>query len=117
MAIINKLLDKLTDYIKVRGEKLKLDIIAQTSRLLAHLVSFLAIAVILFFIVIFLSLALSAYLNDALRSPHLGYLIVAGIYLIFFLGIIILLRSNKMQAWLETFFLNLSENISDNNEQ
>lgn len=117
MAIVNKLLDKVTDYIRVRGEKLKLDIIAQTSRMLAHLVTFLCIAVILIFLLIFLSFALSAYLNTILNSPHLGFLIVAGIYLIFLIGMIILLRSNKMQAWLETLFINLTENIADENEQ
>lgn len=116
MAIINKLLDRVTDYIRVRGEKLKLDIIAQTSRLLAHFVTFLCIAVIVLFMLIFLSLALGAYLNAVLNSPHLGYLIVAGIYLIFLFAMIILLRSNKMQAWLETLFINLTENISDDHE-
>lgn len=117
MAIINKLVDKLTDFIRVKGEKIKLDIIAQVSRLLAHFVAFLTLAVIGLFLITFLSFALSAYLNYLLDSPHYGYLIVSGFYLIVFIVILLLLRSNKIQTWLETLFVNLSESISDDYEE
>jgi len=109
MSVFNKLIEKVSEYIRLRGEKLKLDIIAQVSRLLAHLVAFMTIALIALFLVIFLSLALGAYLNAVLESPHLGYLIVAGIYLIILILIVLLLRSNKIQNWLEALFISLSE--------
>ncbi|MEQ8472094.1 MAG: phage holin family protein [Marinoscillum sp.] len=116
MALINKLVDRLSDYIKLKGERLKLDIIAQVSRLLAHFVGFMTIAVIGVFLLIFLSMALSAYLNNLLDSSHYGYLIVSGIYLIILIVIIILLRSNRMQRWLETLFVRLSQNIQEEYE-
>ncbi|MEQ9303946.1 MAG: phage holin family protein [Marinoscillum sp.] len=113
MALINKLVDKLSDYIKLKGERLKLDIIAQVSRLLAHFVAIMCIAVIGLFLMVFLSMTLSAYLNALLDSPHYGYLIVSGIYLILLILVILLMRSNRIQLWLETLFVNLSESIQD----
>lgn len=117
MAVINKLVDRISEYIRLKGDKLKLDIIAQVSRLLAHFVAFLTIALVGLFLLIFLSFALSAYLNYVLDSPHLGYLIVAGVYLIGLIGILLLLRTNKLQIWLETLFINLSESLEDENAE
>ncbi|WP_421872786.1 phage holin family protein [Marinoscillum sp.] len=115
MAVFNKLVDKISEYIRLKGEKIKLDIIAQVSRLLAHFVAFLTIGLIGLFLLIFLSLALSAYLNSVLESPHFGYLIVGGVYFIVLIIIILLLRSNRLQSWLETLFVNLSETIEQEN--
>ncbi len=117
MSVINKLVDKLSEYIRLKGEKLKLEIIAQVAKLLAHFVAFLTIAIIGLFLLVFLSMALSAYLNMILDSPHLGYLIVAGFYLVMLLIIFFLLRSNKIQKWLEALFVNLSETIAEQNEE
>ena len=117
MSIINKLVDKLSEYIRLKGEKLKLDIIAQVSRLLAHFVALLTMAVIGLFLLVFLSLALGNYLNYLMESPHYGYLIVAGGYLILLIIIFLLLRTNKIQRWLEATFVKFSENISDQSDE
>ncbi|MEQ8338132.1 MAG: phage holin family protein [Cyclobacteriaceae bacterium] len=114
MSLINNLLDKLTEYIRLKGEKLKLDIIAQVSRLLAHVLAFLFLGIIAFFLFIFLSLALGGYLNVLLESEYYGYLIVAGVYLILLISIFLLLRTNRIQNWLESVFINISENIDIN---
>lgn len=116
MSLINKLLDKLSEYIRLKGEKLKLDIIAQVSRLLAHLLAFLFLVIIAFFLFIFLSLAAGAYLNVLLESEYYGYLIVAGVYLVLLIIIFLMLRTNRIQNWLESVFINISENM-DTDEQ
>ena len=115
MSVINKLVDKLSEYIRLKGEKIKLDIIGQVSKLLAHFVAFLTMGLVFLFLLVFLSFALSAFLNAILESPHYGYLIVGGIYLFILIIIITLLRTNKLQGWLETFFVNLSESIEQEN--
>lgn len=113
MSIFNSVIEKINEYIRVRGEKLKLDIITHVSRILAHFVAFLTIAVIGLFFLIFISIALGTYLNYILDSYFLGYLIVSGIYLLALIAIILLLKSKKLQNWLETLFINLSENTED----
>lgn len=111
MSIINNLLDKLSAYIQVRGEKIKLDIIAQVSKLLAHFVGFLLVGLVGFFFFVFGSIALGAFLNELLESVYYGYLILTGFYLLLLIIVLLLLRSRKIQKWLEAFFVNLSENI------
>ena len=110
MSLINKLLDKLTEYLRLKGEKLKLDIISQVSRIMAHVLAFLFLGIIAFFLFIFLSLALGAYLNELLESEYYGHLIVAGVYLVLLITIFLLLRTNRIQNWLEATFIKISEN-------
>ena len=116
MSIINNLLDKVSEYIRIRGEKLKLDIITQVSKILAQFIVLGSIALIFLFLIVFLSLALGAYLNALLESPHYGYLIVSGIYLLMLLGLFLLLRSNKMQNWLEELFINMTDAIEEDEQ-
>jgi high-affinity Fe2+/Pb2+ permease len=113
MSIINNLLEKLSSYIKVKGEKIKLDIIAQVSKLLAHFVAFLLVGLVGFFFFVFGSIALGAYLNEVLDSVYFGYLILTGFYLILLLIVILLLKTKKIQKMLEAFFVNLSENMNE----
>lgn len=112
MSLINNLLDKLSAYIQLKGEKIKLDIIAQVSKLLAHFVAFLLVGLIGFFFFIFGSIALGAFLNELLESVYYGYLILAAFYLVLMLVIFLLIRTKKIQKWMEAFFINLSENTN-----
>lgn len=116
MSILNNLLDKVSNYIRLKGEKLKLEVIAQVSRLLAHFVAFMLIVMIGLFMLVFLSVATGAYFNSLLESTFLGYLIVAGFYLVLMITIILLLRTNRLQNWLEALFIKFSESISEKDE-
>lgn len=113
MSLINNLLDKLSGYIQTKGEKIKLDVIAQVSKLLAHFVAFLMVGLVGFFFFIFGSITLGAFLNEVLESVYLGYLILTGFYFILLIIIVLLLKTSKIQNWMEAFFVNLSENLSD----
>ena len=112
MSLINNLLDKLSAYVQLKGEKIKLDIIAQVSKLLAHFVAFLLVFLVGFFFFIFGSIALGAFLNQLLESVYYGYLILTGFYLVMLILIFLLIRTKKIQKLLEDFFINLSENLN-----
>lgn len=116
MAIVNLLVDKLTGYIRIKGEKLKLEIIAIVAKLLAHLVAFLMLGFIGFFLLVFLSISLGAYLNMVLESTFWGYVIVSGIFFIFFLAVVLLLKSQKIQNWLEAAFIRISDTVPNEDE-
>jgi hypothetical protein len=109
MSIVNNLIDKISEFIRLKGESLKLDIITQASKLLAQFIVISLVSIIFLFLLVFLSLALSAYFNMLLESVYLGYLIVAGIYVLLLFGVIILLRSNVLQTWLEQMFMAITE--------
>lgn len=117
MPVINKLLDKITEYLRLKGEKLLLDVIARVSRILAYVMAFMVLGVIIFFLFVFLSLALGSYLNELLNSAYYGYLIVAGIYLLISIVIFLLLQTNKIQQWLEALLIRISENKFDDDDE
>lgn len=117
MSLINKVVDKITEYAKLKGERIKLEIIAYVAKLLAQFISFLMVGVIALFLLTFLSLAIGAYLNMKLSSPHLGYLIVALFYFIGLIAVLLIWRSNKMQKWLESLFVKLGEGLNSQDDE
>lgn len=123
MSIFNKLTEKLTEYLRLKGEKLKLEIISQVARLLAYFAIIMLIGLISLFLFVFLSLAASAYINLLLDSSYLGHLILAGFYLLCLFVLMLFLKSNKLQIWLEALFIrfgeggNESENLNDDTDE
>jgi len=116
MSIKNILIEKITEFLKVRGEKLKLDIITQVSKILSQFIVLASIGVVIVFLLIFLSIGLGAYFNQVLDSSFGGYYIVSAIYFAILIGLIILMRSNRVQDWLESMFIGVS-NIEEEDEQ
>lgn len=113
MALANKLVDRISEFIRLKGEKLKLDIIAKVAKILSLFVTFLIIFIFGVFFIMFLSFALSEFLNTLLDSEYLGYLITSGIYMILLIIVVIIFRSHKMQKWLETVFVSFGEDINE----
>jgi type VI protein secretion system component VasK len=105
---INKLVDKLTDYIKLKGEQLKLEVMSQVARVLAYVIMFIAIGLVASFLGLFGALTLAVVLNYWLESVFLGYVIVSGLLLIVLIILILLLKSQKMQKWLENMIVKMS---------
>lgn len=115
MSLINNVLDRISAYIQVKGEKIKLEVMAKMATFLGHFVAFLLLFLVGFFFFVFASIALGAYLNMILQSVYLGYLIISGFYFILAIILILLIRTRKFQKWLEVLFIQLSEN-SDTDE-
>lgn len=107
---ISKLKETFTEYIRVKFELFKLDLTEHLSNVLAQMIAYLVILVISGLVVTFLSIALAHFLNSLFQNEAIGYLIVAGIYLIFLLLVFFLLKSGKLKAFFEA---KLMENISN----
>jgi hypothetical protein len=77
-----KLVEKVSEYIKVRKELAILKTVDKGSQLFANFIS--DILVLLFAVLAFLfgSFALSFYLSEILGHSYIGFLIVAGFYLL-----------------------------------
>lgn len=110
---INKIKETLSGYIKVKIELLKLDITEHISKILSQVIAFLIIFIIAMFVLAFASFALANFLNDRLGNSYGGYLVLAGVYLIFLMAIFYLLRSGKLKQYLES---NIIEGISEDEE-
>lgn len=109
VLLFQKLIDKITEYVKVKGEQIKLEVMGHVARILAHAITFILLGLIGLFFGFFVMLTLSVYLNVVLESEYLGYLIVTGFLFIILTIIVLLLKSGKAQRWLESLILKMSE--------
>lgn len=115
---ISKLKETFTEYIRVKFELFKLDIAEQLSNVLAQMIAYVVILLISGLMITFLSIALANFLNTFFVGEAIGYLIVAGIYLLFLLLVFYLLKSGKLKSFFESKLMeNISKENSKENEQ
>lgn len=77
-----KLIEKVTEYVKVRKELALLKTVDKGSQLFANLLTDGLVLILAVLAVLFGSFALGFYLSDVLQNSYGGFLIVAGIYLL-----------------------------------
>jgi hypothetical protein len=87
---INKVKDDIRDYIEVRFDLLRLQIAENLSRILSKTATIVIMGYLLFFILLFLSLAAGYYCATLLGSNELGFLCVAGFYTLILILFIVL---------------------------
>ncbi len=106
---ITTLIEKLEEYLKVKGEQLKLELMGHTAKVLSYAVTFSLVALIALFLFFFIYLTLAVYLNSVLNSEFYGYLIVSGIILLKLLILVLLLKSGRIQKWIESIIVKIGE--------
>lgn len=105
--------NRITEYIKVKGQQVKLEIISHLARFLSRLLVIGFLGVLGLFLIFFMSFGLSALLNQFFESAYLGYLIVAGIYLLVILLISLFNKKGVIQRWIEVFILNANDQMEE----
>ena len=106
---IERLIDSVLDYLKVKADILKLDIIERISGLVAFLISFLIIFIGSLFFIAFASLTIGSLLNEILESSYLGYAIVTTVYFIMLMIVVYFLRSGRLQKTIESIVVSAME--------
>lgn len=115
---IGKLKETFTEYIRVKFELFKLDLTEHLSNVLAQMIAYLVILIISGLVVTFLSIALAHYLNTYFQNESIGYLIVAGIYLLLLMLVFYFLKSGKLKAFFEAKLMeNISKETSNDDEE
>lgn len=79
----NKLTETVSAYIETRIELLKLDFQEQAVTFIAKALSWAMIGLCALAFLLFISFGISSLVNQWLESSYLGYMIVAGVYLLF----------------------------------
>lgn len=77
-----KIIEKVTEYIKVRTELTLLKTVDKGSQLFANFLTNGLVLILTILAFLFGSLALGFYLSEVLNNSYGGFLIVAGIYLL-----------------------------------
>jgi hypothetical protein len=106
---VGDIIEKITEYIQIKTELIKLKLVGYISRVLANVLAFVFIAIIAFFFIFFLSFSLGSYLNTYFESEYLGHLVVTGFYLLLIIIIFLLAKTGKIQSWLENLILKIAE--------
>ncbi len=99
---------KIEEYVQNRISLLKLQMVEKASRLIAMLFSGLVIALLFFFILLFISIMGGYYFAQLTGSLFIGFGIISAFYIIVLL-VVIKLRKNVIEKWvinivIRTFF-------------
>jgi hypothetical protein len=83
----------ITDYLGARIRLLKFEVFEKTAIIAATLFSSFVIAMLAFFLLFFLSIALGFYFGAVFESYGTGFLMVTGLYLIILIPFIVFRKS------------------------
>ena len=79
------LFSKTTDYLETRTEMLKLKATGKVSEMASSVVAMIVIAGVSCMVIIFLNISIAIWLGSILNQLYLGFLAVAGFYLLLLL--------------------------------
>tara|TARA_R110002012_G_scaffold94666_3_gene229119 strand:+ start:13778 stop:14158 length:381 start_codon:yes stop_codon:yes gene_type:complete len=98
---IDELIDSVTEYVRIKIELVKLNMIEELSGILAQLIALFLILTVFMFFMFFGSITLSTFLNYLWSSAYLGYGAVTCFYLLALLFFVYLLQSGKLKDAVE----------------
>ncbi len=106
---IGNITERITEYVQIKTEQIKLTVITCVSRVLADVIFLFFVSVAGLFFIFFLSFSLGSYLNTLFESDFSGHLLVAAFYFVLITIMILLMKTRRIQGWLEDFILNIVE--------
>jgi hypothetical protein len=112
-GFINENVSLLKEYVEVRLELIKLRTVRMASRTLSILLTGFIIIMLSLFILLFLGLTFSAWINALTGSAIAGYAATAGLYLLLLL-LVIAFRKPLLQNPLIRIFI--AENMKEEEE-
>ena len=110
----NDIKNDIQEYLEIKLDMIRLHMAENLSRILSSAASAAIIGYILFFILLFISIAAGYFFSSLLHSNELGFLLVAGFYIL--LLIVFLLFGKKIverpiiKAVIKLFFQKYSDN-------
>ncbi|WP_425392803.1 phage holin family protein [Ekhidna sp.] len=104
-----KVIENIVEFIEVKTEQIKLRIIARVARMLSGVMALSMLAILGFFFLFFLSFAFAEMINVVMDHTYYGYLIIAGVYFLVIILVVILVKSRKLQKWIEVLIIKLEE--------
>ncbi|WP_462247581.1 phage holin family protein [Ekhidna sp.] len=104
-----QVIDNIIEFIEVKTEQIKLKIIAKVARMLSGVIAISMLGLFSLFFLFFLSFAFAEIINQSLNSAFWGYLIIAGAYLLVIILIVLLLKTKKLQKWIEAMIMKIEE--------
>jgi hypothetical protein len=110
---LNEMVDDVKEYINIKFNIIKLTVAENVANLLANLITNGAVILFFLFFLLFGSISLGFYMATLVDSYALGFLIVAGIYLVFGLIIMATKESYIEKPLINKFILNFFKDPRD----
>ncbi|MEM9325193.1 MAG: phage holin family protein [Bacteroidota bacterium] len=107
--MITKLIDKISELIKLKLDQFKLEAQGHIASVAARIVVFLAFLVLVSFALLFLGLTLAFALNEWWDSAYLGFLAVAGLLIIFIVLLGVVAKSQSLAKAIERSIIETSQ--------
>lgn len=104
MSNIAEILKTLKDIIEIRIQMIKNEIKERISSLITRVIVLVLMGLTALFTLLFASFSLAFYLSEISRSAFMGFLYVAGLYLLIFIILYFVRNSLKLQASLKSSF-------------
>src|SRR5690554_6193176 len=98
MSNIADILNTVKNLVDVRLEMIQAGIRKRITSLVTRIVILAVMGVVGLFLLLFASFSLAFYLSEISRSPFLGFLYVAGIYLVILIVLYFIRNSLQLQA-------------------
>ena len=111
---INNIRKDIQEYIEVRVDLLRLHLAENLSRLSSSAVSAVILGYLLFFILLFLSFAAGYFFASLLHSNELGFLCIAGFYVLVLLIFLVLRKRIIEKPIIKSVMRLLFPKFSDN---
>ncbi|MBK6482610.1 MAG: hypothetical protein IPG01_05630 [Chitinophagaceae bacterium] len=93
MNQVEALLKELKDYISLRLQITQLKYSSKTSLVTSSVLTYMLISMVVFFFVLVLTIGIALWMGNLLGEWYLGFLIMAGIYLL--IGLVIFTFRNR----------------------
>lgn len=104
------------EYLENRVDELKIGFVEKTSAIISNVLAGILIAVIFSFFVILGSIGLALWLGSELENAWLGFLLVAGFYLVFGLIVWLIRGTIIRRPVMNTLIRQLFKNDDDNDQ-
>lgn len=98
MSKISEVVNTIKNLIDVRLEMIQEEIRTRITSLVSRIAILVLMGIFALFLLLFASFSLAFYLSEVTRSPFLGFLYVAGIYLVILIILYFVRNSLQLQA-------------------
>src|SRR5690554_5555938 len=104
MSNISEIVNTLKNIVDVRIEMIQEGIRTRIISLITRIAILVLMGIVGLFLLLFASFSLAFYLSEISRSPFMGFLYVAGIYLLIFVVLYLVRNSLQLRANLQSSF-------------
>ena len=109
----SSVIDDVSEFIEVKTELIKIKILSRLAKATSGIVSLSLILVVGIFFVLFSSFAIANLINQAVDSSYLGFVVIAGCYLLLIVIIFVMIKKKTIQRLFEKLIFKIVESEDD----